>query len=135
MPLYFVQLFKKYLIMDFFLIDLVLETRADILKKFRFYFGRNDDTKRTFLNQLTFTLFCVFLNSKNIFWVVLLGGQFFLKNCNTEYVLPKIHFNSKSILLSKLHAFIVFFTSIFHFNNILSVCHQKKGSGSKQEGP
>ena len=32
-----------------------LDSRAEIVKFFRWYFGRNDDTKRTFWNQLAFS--------------------------------------------------------------------------------
>ena len=36
-------------------IEPLLEARAEILKNFRWFFGRNDETKRTFQNLLTFT--------------------------------------------------------------------------------
>ena len=32
----------------FFLFGLFLETKLEIFKRFRWYFGQNDDTKRTF---------------------------------------------------------------------------------------
>ena len=43
------------MIRNFFWFDLFLGARAEILKKFRWYFGQNDDTKRTFWNKLDFS--------------------------------------------------------------------------------
>ena len=38
-----------------FLFDLFLEASVEILEKFRWFFGRFEDTKRTPLNDLTFS--------------------------------------------------------------------------------
>ena len=38
----------------FFWSNLFLEARAEILKKFRWFFGPNDDIKKSFWNWLTF---------------------------------------------------------------------------------
>ena len=45
---FFFELFEDYLIREFFWFDLFLEARAEILKKFRWFFGQFEDTKKTF---------------------------------------------------------------------------------------
>ena len=41
---------KNEVILSFFWFNLFLEARAEILKKFSWYFGQNDDSKRTLRN-------------------------------------------------------------------------------------
>ena len=45
-----------------------LDSRAEIVKFFRWYFGRNDDTKRTFWNWLTFTIFGLMISNLERKW-------------------------------------------------------------------
>ena len=45
-----IPFFILKIFVETFLFDLFSEARAEILKIFRWYFGGNDDTKRTFRN-------------------------------------------------------------------------------------
>ena len=72
----------------FFWFDLFLEARAEILKTIRWFFGRNDVTKKTFWNKLTFrqqkalALFgCPVFSGHNF----LFSGWTFLNEARSQY--------------------------------------------------
>ena len=77
----------------FFRFDLFLEARAEILEKIRWFFGRFEDTKRTFWNQLTFRCIQGFMsNTTKKTWTVSSHGLYnsYIMHCRyCRFCLPR----------------------------------------------
>ena len=114
--LYFLWLFKNYLIGNLFWFNLFLEARAEILTK---NVGRNENTKRTFRNYLTFRMHKSTIAQMSKFCPEIMGSFFSFKISEILLQFARESFigsqNGKILYLSKVYCiwvkFIVFFTT------------------------